>query len=80
MPAARVWETLNFCRELQTAGVDLDTRGSARERLGSGMGALAGALGRLGGLGGASKRPGGGRGGAWKLSWQWEPYYLTVPI
>ena len=38
-PAARVWETLNFCRELQAAGVDLGTRGSSRERLGSGGGA-----------------------------------------
>ena len=29
---------LNFCCELQAAGVDLDTRGSARERPGSGRG------------------------------------------
>ena len=55
---------LNFCCELQAAGVDLDTRGSARERPGSGRGRSQEPWGV------ASKRPGGGRGGAWKLSWQ----------
>ena len=68
---------LNFCCELQAAGVDLDTRGIARERLGSGGGRSQRPSGR------PRRRleaPGGRAGGRLETVAARKPYCLTVPI